>query len=169
MHGPTGRALEFERFNRLQWPLQKERILHFVRRWNATLILDATGVGDPIYDDLLPHLPRIEPYRFTQHTKAMLIQRLIVAIEQRDIAIPSDWSVLIDELKRYEYAISAFGNVSYNAPPGFHDDAVVALALANLGRTALVPTGSFRRLATATDTAARRLSAPLRRRSAVIG
>ena len=42
--------------------------------------------------------------------------------------------MLTNEMKRYEYVISATGNVSYNAPAGCHDDCVIALALANHGR-----------------------------------
>jgi hypothetical protein len=48
----SGRCLEMERFNLLDWPVQKERIAGFARKWRGRLILDATGVGDPIYDDL---------------------------------------------------------------------------------------------------------------------
>ena len=46
----------------------------------------------------------------------------------------SDWNVLTCEMKRYEYEISAAGRISYNAPSGYHDDCVMALALANHGR-----------------------------------
>jgi len=34
-------------------------------------------------------------------------------------------------MKRYEYAIAPTGGISYNAPSGYHDDCVIALALAN--------------------------------------
>ena len=37
-------------------------------------------------------------------------------------------------LKRYEYAISPTGVITYNAPAGYHDDCVMALALANWRR-----------------------------------
>jgi hypothetical protein len=37
-------------------------------------------------------------------------------------------------LKRFEYAISPTGGISYGAPAGYHDDCVMALALANHGR-----------------------------------
>jgi len=39
--------------------------------------------------------------------------------------------VLTNEMQRYEYEISPRGHISYNAPSGFHDDCVMALALAN--------------------------------------
>jgi hypothetical protein len=43
----------------------------------------------------------------------------------------SDWDVLTNEMKRYEYVISPSGGISYGAPSGYHDDCVIALALAN--------------------------------------
>jgi len=36
-------------------------------------------------------------------------------------------------MKRYEYEIGPTGQVSYAAPSGYHDDCVMALALAVLG------------------------------------
>jgi len=77
-----------------------------------------------------------------------LIQRLIVAVEQRQVCWPGekvstaeaqrsprgDWEVLTLEMKRYEYAIGPGGGLTYSAPSGFHDDCVIALALANHGR-----------------------------------
>ena len=126
----TGTCVDMDRFQRLDWPIQKERILAFCRKWRGLLIMDATGAGDPIYDDLARVWPRIEAVKFTNPKKVELIQRLIVAVEQRQVSWPRAWEVLTDEMKRYEYAISPSGAITYNAPEGFHDDAVIALALA---------------------------------------
>ena len=43
----------------------------------------------------------------------------------------ADWDVLTHEMKRYEYVILPSGGISYGAPSGYHDDCVIALALAN--------------------------------------
>ena len=77
-----------ERFNQLDWPLQKERIAGFVKRWNALLVMDATDVGDPVYDDLRRVLPRVEGFRITAQTKRELVQGLMVAVEQRRVLWP---------------------------------------------------------------------------------
>ncbi len=175
MDAETGRCFAMERFNHLDWPIQKERILAFVRKYRGRLILDATGVGDPIYDDLKCVYGDIEAFKFTAVSKTALVQRLIVAVEQRRVSWPagresnrerrektlkkeedgiahelheltrkgeglpfdraqgtaSQWDVLTNEMKRYEYQISASGNITYGAPGGYHDDCVMALALAN--------------------------------------
>lgn len=134
MDRKTGACVDFERFNHLDWPIQKERILAFCRKWRGLLVMDATGAGDPIYDDLARVWPRIEPVKFTNHTKAELVQRLIVAIEQKQASWPAAWETLTNELRRFEYSISQSGAITYSAPSGFHDDCVIALALANKAR-----------------------------------
>ncbi len=132
----TGRCLAMERFNQLSWPIQKERIVAFARRWRGRLILDATGIGDPIYDDLSMVLTDIEPFKLTAASKPLLIQRLMGVVEQRQVSWPAagnqhgDWDVLTTELKRFEYQIPALGGIRYSAPAGYHDDCVLALALA---------------------------------------
>ncbi len=130
MDARTGRCFDMERFNMLDWPIQKERILAFARKHRGKLILDATGAGDPIYDDLVRVYPNIVPFKFTAHRKVELIQRLIVAVEQQKITWPAGWDVLTDEMKRFEYAISPSGALTYSAPSGYHDDCVIALAMA---------------------------------------
>jgi hypothetical protein len=122
MDRKTGACVDMDRFQRLDWPIQKERILAFCRKWRGLLVMDATGAGDPIYDDLARVWPRIEAVKFTNQKKVELIQRLVVAIEQRQVSWPAAWEVLTDELKRYEYAIGASGAITYSAPSGFHDD-----------------------------------------------
>ena len=139
MDRKTGACLDFERFNHLDWPIQKERMLAFCRKWRGLLVMDATGAGDPIYDDLVRVWPRIEPVKFTNQTKTELIQRLIDATEQRQVSWPAAWDVLTNEMKRYEYAVTTNGAITYSAPNGFHDDCVIAFALANKARYAFSP------------------------------
>ena len=143
MDADTGRCIAMDRFNHLDWPIQRERILGFVKQYRGRLILDATGVGDPIYDDLKRVYADVEPFKLSQGSKVDLIQRLVVAIEQGRVSWPgtrastvpgepaSHWDVLTNEMKRYEYVISPSGGISYGAPSGYHDDCVIALALAN--------------------------------------
>ena len=145
MDSATGGCLEMARFNHLDWPFQIERIKEFTRKWNGTLILDATGVGDPIFDALAKELPNCTAFKITQQSKKELIQGLMMAIENRDIGWPDSWEVLTAELERYEYDIGPTGNITYSAPGGYHDDCVISLALAQWGRTKLgCGAGEFR-------------------------
>ncbi len=118
-----------DRFNKLEWPYQKEKIKQYSKHYNnAVCYTDATGIGDPIVDDLLRDGVPVEPIKFSNETKKQLIERLSVYIEQKRIRIlPIPES--ITELNSFTYEISSSGKVRYEAPPGMHDDIVIALSL----------------------------------------
>ncbi len=137
----THRVVDFHRFNLASWPLQKARIAMIAQYWkNAPIWMDATGVGDPIYDDLdrIEGL-RVNPYKFTQASKKALIDHAVICIEQRLVSMPRI-SVLISELQAYEYERLPAGALRMNAPSGMHDDAVIAFALACWGIQAMSAT-----------------------------
>jgi hypothetical protein len=119
-----------DRFNKLDWPYQKEKIKQYSSYYNrAVVYLDATGVGDPIADDLLRDGVPVEPVKFSNESKKQLIERLSVYIEQKRIRllnIPES----IQELNSFTYDVSSTGKIRYEAPKGFHDDIVMATALA---------------------------------------
>jgi hypothetical protein len=56
------------------------------------------------------------------------MEGLAAAIHRREITYPD--GPIVNELEVFEYQYTATG-VRYNAPQGFHDDCVNALALAN--------------------------------------
>jgi len=147
MEARTGRCLAMERFNLLDWPVQRERIAGFVKKWGGQLVMDATGVGDPVFDDLRREFPDTEGYRITAQSKRELVQGLMMAVEQRRVTWPAAWEVLTAEMRRYEYAAGPSGQVTYSAPAGYHDDCVMALALAVWGcRAAEVEPGRMIRM-----------------------
>lgn len=125
----NGRQVFMDRYNLLDWSVQKARIINDVRRYNAALLVDSTGIGDPIYDDLRRAGLNVDGYKFTSDSKGKLIEFLMLAFDQAKISILND-QVQKNELDIYEYTIGRSGNVSYNAPEGYHDDCVIALALA---------------------------------------
>ncbi len=141
----TGRVVYFDRFNQIDWALQKARILKAYSHFpNATVVVDATGVGDPIYEDLRRVGVRVVPYKFTPSSKEVLINTLSVAIENQEVVFPPI-PELLRELQAFEYQITKSGRVKMGAPPGLHDDTVIALALAvwGLRRSGGLAVGSF--------------------------
>jgi hypothetical protein len=66
---------------------------------------------------------------FTNATKQQLIENLALHIEQETVSFP-EIPELINELSLYGYEITRAGNITYAAPPGYHDDCVISLALA---------------------------------------
>jgi hypothetical protein len=97
-----------------------------------SLVLDVTGVGDPIYDALLNDSIPVFPYTFTNLSKRRLIDSLAAAFDNSRIRL-MDIEVQEQELLAFEVQRTATGLERLGAPPGMHDDAVIALALAYHG------------------------------------
>ena len=126
----SGELHGFERFSQLDWTFQSKRILDFCGRYNnARLLIDSSGVGDPIYDALRREQVVVDGYKFTSATKADLIENLSLMLDNDKIAYP-DIPELINELRLFGYETGRTGTVRYRAPEGYHDDTVIALALA---------------------------------------
>ena len=118
-----GNVAYFDRFQ-MDWHNTKETIK---RLPPAPIVVDSTGVGDPILEDLLREGVNIEGLKFTSQSKQQLMEGLASAIQQGRIGFPE--GVIVDELDVFEYQFTANG-VRYSVPSGFHDDTVMALALA---------------------------------------
>jgi hypothetical protein len=120
------------RFARWQapWEITKKRILDHVG--TTPTLIDSTGVGDPIVEELQKNRPNIEGFKFTSTTKQQLMEGLALAIQQQEIGYPD--GMIRTELETYEYEYTRTG-VRYTAPEGLHDDCVCSLALANRKRT----------------------------------
>jgi hypothetical protein len=121
--------IKLERFNKLDWTYQKERIKDEVKLYNnACLILDTTGLGDTIYDDLTDAGISIEPFHFTNTTKNQLISNLMRTMDNGLVSLPRD-DDLISEFESYEFELTDSGLIRYGAPRGMHDDIVTSIAL----------------------------------------
>jgi hypothetical protein len=118
-----GNVAYFDRFQ-MDWHNTKANIK---RLPIAPILADSTGVGDPILEDLIREGVNIEGLKFTSQSKQQLMEGLAQAIQQNKIGYPA--GVIVDELDIFEYQFTANG-VRYSAPSGFHDDCVMALALA---------------------------------------
>lgn len=119
-----GKVCHFQRFQK-DWKQTKETILTLDK--NCPILIDSTGVGDAITEDLQRHFPHMEGFKYTAQSKQQLMEMLAQSIQQNLIHFPE--GTIKDELEIFEYQYTASG-VRYNAPSGFHDDCVNALALA---------------------------------------
>ncbi len=123
----------WDRFKQIDYPFQKARISATAKRYNnARIIVDSTGVGEPIQEDLAREKLFIDDFKFTNKTKKELVEKLSIFIEQKLVFIPPK-EILTEELKSFGYHLTDSGNVTYSAPQGLHDDAVISLALAVWG------------------------------------
>jgi phage FluMu gp28-like protein len=128
----------FDRFQK-DWKQTKETILSLNRR--IPVIIDSTGVGDAITEDLQKDFNSMTGFKYTSSSKQQLMEGLAAAIQKNEIGIPDN--EIRTELEIFEYLYTATG-VRYNAPQGFHDDCVNALALCNKCRIDHRFTGKYR-------------------------
>lgn len=129
----TKKVVHFDRFNKIDYGFQKQRIKERARWYNnAKIIVDSSSVGEPIKDDLERDGMFVEDISFNRKNKRQIIEKLSIFIEQKYVYIPPI-QILIDELKSFGYKLTDSGNVQYSAPQGMHDDCVISLGLAVWG------------------------------------
>jgi phage terminase large subunit-like protein len=131
-----GVMVALDRFSEVNWGVQRARIAALARRWDVSMILaEANAMGEPNIEALRDQDLPIQGFTTTARSKPPLIEGLVVAIENEDLRLLPD-PVLLGELESFAYRNTPFGT-QYGAPPGRHDDTVIALALA--WRLASVP------------------------------
>ncbi len=125
-----GVVVYVDAFKNITWDATEKRVLEVAKLYDARVLIDSTGVGDPIYERLSERLSKIEAFKFTNESKKMLIEQLAVTIMNMEIKIPRH-AELLKQLGVYRIEITGKNKITYNAPAGKHDDLVIALALAN--------------------------------------
>jgi len=119
----SGNVAYYDRFQK-DWA-STQNILRNCQK--APMLIDSTGVGDPIVEQLQREGMDIEGFKFTSQSKQELMLGLQVAIHQERVHYPE--GMIKNELEVFEYQYTSHG-VKYSAPTGFTDDCVCALALA---------------------------------------
>jgi hypothetical protein len=126
----TNKQVYQERIQKLEWPYQKTKIKGIAKHYNNALVmLDATGLGDPIADDLIRDGVGVEPVKLTNESKKQIVEKMAVWIEQGKFEV-LPISETIDEFNNFTYDVTSSGRIRYAAPVGFHDDIVMAHGLA---------------------------------------
>jgi hypothetical protein len=131
-----GNVCYLDRFQK-DWHTTKQTILKLPRK---PMLLDSTGVGDPIFEELQRAGLMVEGLKFTSNSKQQLMVGLQNAIHTKSISYTE--GVIVNELEVFEYQFTANG-VKYSAPSGFHDDCVMALALAYQNFTQRMGSGRY--------------------------
>ena len=123
------REIAVARFNQIGYDIQREKVWALADMWQPKVILaEANSIGGPIIDELQRSGLPVEGFNTTASSKPPLIESLVLAIEQCDWELIDDpiWTA---ELEAYERTVTPLGRSQYNAPPGLHDDTVIARAL----------------------------------------
>lgn len=126
----AGVMVALDRFRLVDWALQRGRIAALHDRWTlAAIWAETNSIGSVNIEALQADGLPMRGFTTTAQSKAPLIDALALAIERRQIALLPD-AVLLDELMAYRAERLRGGGYRYSAPPGGHDDTVMALAMA---------------------------------------
>jgi hypothetical protein len=120
-----GKCCGFERWQKTPWDVTTARVGDLIG--STPVLADSTGVGDPIVEALQKGRLYVEGFTFTSAGKQRLMEGLALAIQSRWVSFPK--GPITAELELFEYVYTRNG-VRYSAPEGYHDDCVMALALA---------------------------------------
>lgn len=131
MDSITGHILAMDRFNQIDWTMQRNRLVTMYERFKPSSILaEENSIGNPNIEELQKLGLPVRGFTTTAQSKAQIINSLALNLEQATIGLIND-TVLINELQAYTIEKLPSGNYRYTAPAGLHDDCVIALALAN--------------------------------------
>lgn len=130
MDATTRQLVYMDRSNRVDYAVQRGRLMALTQRYKPTAILaEQNSIGQPIIESLQRDGLPIRAFTTTNATKAQIIEALVLAFEQGTIQILAD-PILVGELEAYESQTTKAGTTTYSAPEGMHDDTVMGLALA---------------------------------------
>lgn len=127
-------VVKIDRFKTVDWNLQVERVKSIWQKYPCLRArVDATGIGDPVTEDLENKGVRVEPYIIKEISKRQYIDKLSIFINDGRIIYPKNQD-LINELNTYGREIrKETGRVIYKPLGKFKEDCVSSLALAVWG------------------------------------
>lgn len=126
----TRRMVYLDRFNGVDYSLQRQRIAATCRRFGVVVVMaEENAMGKPNNDELRKMGLPVRDFTTTNASKAEIVEGLASAFEQSQVAILNE-PYLLAELQAYGAERMASGQTRYSAPVGMHDDCVMSLALA---------------------------------------
>lgn len=125
----TFEQVYLDRFNQVDWNLQKAKIGEVYHKYGRPKgFIDATGVGDPVVEDLNRNGVMLEAVKFNQNNRMDILTNLALKMEQLKIKLLND-PVLKAELSYFQYQLTEQGRTKVVVPSGLHDDTVFGTAL----------------------------------------
>jgi hypothetical protein len=128
-----GELIAWDTYSLIGWEQQKARMAQLSGFYShPPTMMDTTGIGDPVYQDLSRMGLNLLAYQISSNQKKVaLIDNLAIRLGARAFRYPQI-KELLDQLERFE-ARRAKAEMStviqYSAPVGMHDDWVMMLAL----------------------------------------
>lgn len=127
-----GEQVMCEYFNNLSTTQQIDKIASLLSPYSKCIqkiVPELNSIGSPMTELLKEKMPgiNIQGETTTNESKLEMVSDLQVAFEQKNIKLLPD-DLQLNELSSYEATFNPrTKNISYNAPAGLHDDAIIAL------------------------------------------
>jgi phage FluMu gp28-like protein len=118
-----------DRSNRIDYLVQIQRLKDLKKRFDPSAIVVETNGNQALMELLRREQLPLREFTTNNSNKEEAIQSLMIAFEQGKLKIIPD-PVLVAELQAFEATPLMGGRIRYAAPAGYHDDCVMALALA---------------------------------------
>jgi hypothetical protein len=123
-----GKQVWLERFNQVGWAVQRGRLAALYEQFKPhTILAEENSIGSVNIEALRNEELPIRGFVTTAKSKGPLIEELVLALEKSEVALLKH-PTLMHELMAYEMKRTRYG-WQYSAPPGGHDDTVMATAL----------------------------------------
>lgn len=134
----NGEVVEIYRTDNKLWANQIIEIIKRLKKYNAYCYVDATGVGDAIFEQIKNQYKYIYGYVITgsgKESKQNLIEKLIISIQEEKIKLPVKelYEELYNEFSAFQCLYSPNSrSIKYEAISGYHDDIILSLSLSNI-------------------------------------
>lgn len=115
----------FDRFQ-LPWSTTMDKIKLLPQ--DTLKVIDSTGVGNVVFDELQSTTNNIRGFTFTSTSKPAIINQLVNNVQKGTIKFND---ITAAEMNVFEYSRTSTGHIKFAAQAGFHDDCVCALAIAD--------------------------------------
>ena len=121
---------------RVKHQVQARNLAELARKWNAQVVIDATGGGTGgkrladetvrYYRDVIPDL---KAFVWVQPFKKEMVRVLSLAVENHTLSVPEALKGLHEEMASYEFEYKA-GEYDYHGPDGKKDNLIAGLLMA---------------------------------------
>ena len=123
------KELEIDRFNQIDYALQRMRLIRLMQKWNVRdCLAESNAMGTPIIEQLQREGVLVRGFTTSNTSKMVLIESLGLDMEKASIQFIND-PVARNEIEALERTVTETGLSKYAAPQGMHDDTVIARAL----------------------------------------
>lgn len=128
-----GKQVYLERWRHDSWSNISAKIAARINEFNAITYVEVNSIGDAIMEQIKNQCRtpmNVNPFVTTSKSKNDIIESLAVATQQNAVTfLPVDWLIKEFDVFTFEYNAKS-RSIKYGAPYGFHDDGIMATAIA---------------------------------------